>query len=208
MAVVDDRSATGRTEPERRRRPRRVHLERTPARPPPAEARRGRCAPPNNDQLVNLVGVRRDVHGDLGLERGSELPPCPIAHDLIDQRPANRRGRRRLLVLTDDGEHRRTVPTRAGKHGPCLVPSAGFLGKDQPVPRLTSPGRDENVAERDTLGPSFQATMRRTAEETASAPKPAGQQSRLVRSPVADCATRTPIAVGERGRSPPRCWQA
>ena len=93
--------------------------------------------------LVELVGVRLDIRGDLGLQRRGEHPPRAIAHDLIDQRPADRgrlarrlhhrrrrhiRGRRRRLALGDYGEHGRTFPTRVGARA-CLIPSLGLLGK-------------------------------------------------------------------------------
>ena len=37
--------------------------------------------------LVELVGERGDVGGDLGLQRRGQHPPGTLAHDLVDQRP-------------------------------------------------------------------------------------------------------------------------
>src|SRR5439155_7382678 len=83
--------------------------------------------------LVQLLGVRRDVRGDLSLQRRSEHPSRPITHDLVDQRPARHSGRRRIrgcwreLAVGDYGEHGRTFPTRVGARA-CLIPDSASSG--------------------------------------------------------------------------------
>jgi hypothetical protein len=51
--------------------------------------------------LVELVDMRRDVGGDLGLQRRGEHPPRTVADDLVDQRPAGNQGCWHRLVLGD-----------------------------------------------------------------------------------------------------------
>ena len=62
--------------------------------------------------LVELVGVRVDVGGDLGLQRCGEHPPRALTHEVIDQRHARRRGCWRHLGVGNYREHGRTLPTR------------------------------------------------------------------------------------------------
>jgi hypothetical protein len=38
--------------------------------------------------VLHLAGVRRDVSGDVGLQRRGQHPPRTLSHDLVDQRPA------------------------------------------------------------------------------------------------------------------------
>jgi hypothetical protein len=70
--------------------------------------------------LVDLVGLRGDVGGHLGLQSGGQHPPGAVTHDLIDQRSAHQTGRRSRwcgLLETDYGEHGHTLPTRAANAG-------------------------------------------------------------------------------------------
>jgi hypothetical protein len=67
--------------------------------------------------LVELVGVRLDVCGDLGLQSGGEHRPRAVSDDLIEQRP------RRLavvgvLVVVGYLEHGRTFPNQRANAGP------------------------------------------------------------------------------------------
>ena len=61
---------------------------------------------------VEFVGVRLDVGGDLGLQRGREHLPCAVTGELIEQRPADScRGVEVGLGLFGDYlEHGRTSP--------------------------------------------------------------------------------------------------
>src|SRR3954466_3389435 len=68
--------------------------------------------------LIDLVGVRGNVCGDLSFQGGGEHPPGTVTHDLVDQRPARRRrdrpGHCRGIIRVHYGEHGRTFPTRIG----------------------------------------------------------------------------------------------
>src|SRR3954466_1942965 len=68
--------------------------------------------------LIDLVGVRGNVCGDLSFQGGGEHPPGTVTHDLVDQRPARRRrdrpGHWRGIIRVHYGEHGRTFPTRVG----------------------------------------------------------------------------------------------
>jgi hypothetical protein len=68
--------------------------------------------------LVELLGVRRNVRGNLSLQRSRKHPPRALTHYLVDQRRAGRGGlpnlaartRWRRLIISDYGEHGRTLP--------------------------------------------------------------------------------------------------
>jgi hypothetical protein len=62
--------------------------------------------------LVELVGVRVDVGGDLGLQRRRQHPPRAVAHNVVEQRHATRRVGWRHLGVGNYREHGRTLPTR------------------------------------------------------------------------------------------------
>lgn len=69
--------------------------------------------------LVQLVRVRLDIGRDLGSQRGREHLPRAVAHDLIQQRPAdNSRRDAGLRLLLDYREHGRTFPNQRGNAGP------------------------------------------------------------------------------------------
>ena len=93
--------------------------------------------------LVNLVGERLDVAGDLGLQRRSKHLSGTIAHDLVEQRPTGHGFVGRLRVV-DYLEHGRTFPNRRANadpdqnvHGLQIL-----LGKVRP---FTSPGREPST---------------------------------------------------------------
>ena len=86
--------------------------------------------------LVDLIRVRVDVGGDLGLQRRRQHLPGTVAHDLIEQRAARLVG---LGPVVDYLEHGRTFPSRPPT--PALIDFYGLriiLGK---VRRFTSPRR-------------------------------------------------------------------
>ena len=67
--------------------------------------------------LVDLVGERLDVGGDLGLQRRREHLSCAVADDLVEQRPTGRVLVGRLDVL-HYLEHGRTFPSRRANADP------------------------------------------------------------------------------------------
>ena len=91
--------------------------------------------------LVDLVSVRLDVAGDLGLQRRCQHPPSTVAHDLIQQRrPHRRAGRAGLAAFMDYLEHGHTFPNQRANAGPdqSYLDFQIILGKVRP---FTSPHR-------------------------------------------------------------------
>jgi hypothetical protein len=70
--------------------------------------------------LVDLVGERLDVGGDLGLQRRREHLSCAVADDLVEQRPIGRVLVGRLGVV-DYLEHGRTSPSRRANADPDQI---------------------------------------------------------------------------------------
>jgi hypothetical protein len=70
--------------------------------------------------LVDLTAVGVDVGGDLGLQRGRQHLPGPVAHDRIKQRRTRRHGGRLvgLADLLDYLEHGRTFPSQRANADP------------------------------------------------------------------------------------------
>jgi hypothetical protein len=93
--------------------------------------------------FVELLGVRGDVRGDLGLQGGGEHPASAVTDDLVDQRPARPRRlgqhRWRGLIRVDYGEHGRTFPTRVGARALLDSLDFGLAGRGTP-PRRSSTG--------------------------------------------------------------------
>jgi hypothetical protein len=70
--------------------------------------------------LVELAGMSLDVRGDLGLQRRRQHLPRTLAGQLVQQRPADRRGRVLVGVglLVDYLEHGRTFPNQRANADP------------------------------------------------------------------------------------------
>jgi len=66
--------------------------------------------------LVEFVGERLDVRGDLGLQRGGQHLAGTVADDPIKQRPTGRFVGR--LDVVDYLEHERTFPNQRANAGP------------------------------------------------------------------------------------------
>jgi hypothetical protein len=92
--------------------------------------------------LITFAGVRIDIRGDLGLQRGRQHLPRAIAHDPIEQRPTDptdTAGRVGLSDFLDYLEH--GVPSRTSAPTPVLIRANGLeiiLGKVRPF-RVTPP---------------------------------------------------------------------
>ncbi len=90
--------------------------------------------------LVDLTAVGLDVGADLGLQRGRQHLPGPVAHDRIKQPRTGRHGGRLvgLADLLDYLEHGRTFPSRRANADPDqnLHGLQIMLGR---YARLTSP---------------------------------------------------------------------
>src|SRR5450759_3608972 len=74
--------------------------------------------------IIELVGERLDVGGDLRMQRGSEHLPRAVTHDRVKQRPGPVL-LRRLGVVVDYLEHGRTFPNQRANAGPDQT-SLGF----------------------------------------------------------------------------------
>jgi len=96
--------------------------------------------------LIEFAGVRIDVRGDLGLQRGRQHLPRAITHDPIEQRPtdptdtAGRVGLSDFLTTLSTG-----VPSRTSAPTPVLIRANGLeiiLGKVRPS---ASPRREPST---------------------------------------------------------------
>ena len=67
--------------------------------------------------LVDLVGERLDVGGDLGLQRRREHLPGTVADDLIEQRPDPHRVLVGRIRVVNYREHGRTFPNQRANAG-------------------------------------------------------------------------------------------